>query len=507
MLAHVQAGSRDLERAAQALATRLPDSLGVFARLAYNYRWAWDPDGPDVFRDVDPDRWEQVAENPVRLLQEAATERLLAAAPGRRPARPGRGRRGARERRPRPAGPRRPGRAGAPGRVLLRRVRRPRVAADLLRRPRRARRRHPQGGLRPGAAAGRGRPPVPPRLLPPAHRPTGLAARVLGRHRPRPPARRARHRRRRRAADGHGPDRATRTVVAQIWRVDVGRVPLLPARRRAPGERRVARWITSRLYVGDPGRAPRAVRAARRRRRPRAARRSASSPASCTSTRATPRSPRSSSPSASTRRGLARRRARGRPQRTIFTTHTPVPAGNDTYPAEQVARVLDALRARARRRRGGVIRRGRTNPDDEAEPFGVTQFALRTCRAANGVSRRHGEVAREMWHAAVARPRRRRRADHPRHQRRPRPDLGRRADARRCSTATSATAGSTAPTDPATWAPVDDIPDDELWAVRKRAARRPDRLRPRPQPSSTAWRATSRARTPRPAARASTRTC
>ena len=34
MLAHVQAGSRDLERAAEALATRLPDSLGVFARLA-----------------------------------------------------------------------------------------------------------------------------------------------------------------------------------------------------------------------------------------------------------------------------------------------------------------------------------------------------------------------------------------------------------------------------------------------------------------------------------------
>jgi len=79
ILRDVQAGRPDLERAAQALATRLPEPLGVLARLAYNYRWAWDPDGPGVFRDVDADRWEKVAENPVRLLQEAATERLVAA--------------------------------------------------------------------------------------------------------------------------------------------------------------------------------------------------------------------------------------------------------------------------------------------------------------------------------------------------------------------------------------------------------------------------------------------
>ena len=33
----------------------------------------------------------------------------------------------------------------------------------------------------------------------------------------------------------------------------------------------------------------------------------------------------------------------------------------------------------------------------------MTQAALRLSRAANGVSRRHGEVAREMWRVAVAR--------------------------------------------------------------------------------------------------------
>src|SRR3954462_5765164 len=80
ILRDVQAGRRDLERAAEALATRLPEPLGVLARLAYNYRWAWDPDGPAIYRDIDPDRWDRVAENPVPLLPEAATERLAAAA-------------------------------------------------------------------------------------------------------------------------------------------------------------------------------------------------------------------------------------------------------------------------------------------------------------------------------------------------------------------------------------------------------------------------------------------
>ena len=94
-------------------------------------------------------------------------------------------------------------------------------------------------------------------------------------------------------------------------------------------------------------------------------------------------------------RGGARRRRR----RTVFTTHTPVPAGNDTYPADQVARRARRLaerRAPTPRRSSGS---GARTPTTSDEPFGVTQFALRTSRAANGVSRRHGEVSREMWQA------------------------------------------------------------------------------------------------------------
>src|SRR3954468_23989989 len=80
MLRDVQAGRPARERAAEALATRLPEPLGVLARLAYNYRWSWDKDGPDVFRDIDPDRWQRVQENPVKLLQEANAKRLADAA-------------------------------------------------------------------------------------------------------------------------------------------------------------------------------------------------------------------------------------------------------------------------------------------------------------------------------------------------------------------------------------------------------------------------------------------
>ena len=121
-------------------------------------------------------------------------------------------------------------------------------------------------------AAGRRRAAVPPRLLPPAHRRLGLAARVLGRHRSRPRARRARDRRRRRAADGLACRSCGRDVVAQVWRVDVGRVPLFLLDADRPENSVADRWITSRLYVGDPEHAACAVRAARRRRRAGAAR-------------------------------------------------------------------------------------------------------------------------------------------------------------------------------------------------------------------------------------------
>ena len=60
-------------------------------------------------------------------------------------------------------------------------------------------------------------------------------------------------------------------------------------------------------------------------------------------------------------------------RRTVFTTHTPVPAGNDTYPAAQVEQRLGGIAAEMGVDVCDLVRRGRTNPDDENEPFGVTR--------------------------------------------------------------------------------------------------------------------------------------
>src|SRR3954454_19869708 len=69
-------GAADLERAAAALASRLPDGLQPLAELAYNYRWSWTRGGPELFAAIDPTRWALTHMNPIRLLQEVPPARL-----------------------------------------------------------------------------------------------------------------------------------------------------------------------------------------------------------------------------------------------------------------------------------------------------------------------------------------------------------------------------------------------------------------------------------------------
>ena len=182
MIRAVFAGERDLERAAERLASRLPAPLGGLARLAYNYHWSWQAGGAALFRDIDPDRWARVAGNPVRLLEEAGPDLRRAASPPtarsleRVARRSGGARRGPRA----PAG-RGAADARAPGAFFCAEFGVARLAADLLGRPRRARRRPPQAGLRRRAAARRRRAALPPGLLPPARRRRRPPARVLGR--------------------------------------------------------------------------------------------------------------------------------------------------------------------------------------------------------------------------------------------------------------------------------------------------------------------------------------
>ena len=79
---------------------------------------------------------------------------------------------------------------------------------------------------------------------------------------------------------------------------------------------------------------------------------------------------------------------------SVFTTHTPVPAGNEVFDETLVARYAGELAAEAGLGLERLLELGRFGPEPG---FGLTPFALRLSASANGVSDLHGEVAREMW--------------------------------------------------------------------------------------------------------------
>ncbi|MES2709885.1 MAG: alpha-glucan family phosphorylase [Verrucomicrobiota bacterium] len=80
----------------------------------------------------------------------------------------------------------------------------------------------------------------------------------------------------------------------------------------------------------------------------------------------------------------------------VFTTHTPVPAGNETFPIELVEAHLRALQPSTGIDPWYFIPYGRA-PGDTTSPLSMTILGLRFAHFANGVSELHGDVARRMW--------------------------------------------------------------------------------------------------------------
>ncbi|MBM3290437.1 MAG: glycosyltransferase family 1 protein, partial [Candidatus Hydrogenedentes bacterium] len=82
---------------------------------------------------------------------------------------------------------------------------------------------------------------------------------------------------------------------------------------------------------------------------------------------------------------------------SVFTTHTPVSAGNDMFAPEMVShyfrRYCDELGIGV----DDLLALGRQDPQDAREPFCMTVLALKLSAHANGVSKLHGDVARDMW--------------------------------------------------------------------------------------------------------------
>jgi starch phosphorylase len=388
-------GRPDLDRAARELAERIPVPLAPLARLAYNYRWSWHPDGPGLFESIDADRWRRCLQNPVRLLEEAPMRALhRAAGDGELLDRAHRLESSLREEFERPVSgdaerdrpvaffcaeygihvslPVYSGGLGALAGDLVKEASDralPFVAIGLMYRQGYFRQRIDASGWQHEYWID-----TDPERLP--------AALVRG-------------------EDGQpitiGVPVGERELHVQIWRVEVGRVPLFLLDTAIPENELLDHWISSRLYVGDPATrlaqyvvlgvgGMRALRALGIR----------------PGTLHLNEGHAALAPLEAAREEVAN----GAPladalesvrARTVFTTHTPVPAGNDSYPPDQVERAIGALAAELDMPVSDLIRLGRTHPDDESEPFGVTQFALRMSHAAGGVSRRHGEVAREMW--------------------------------------------------------------------------------------------------------------
>ncbi len=81
----------------------------------------------------------------------------------------------------------------------------------------------------------------------------------------------------------------------------------------------------------------------------------------------------------------------------VFTTHTPVPAGIDRFPPQLMEKYFSACYKTPSLSQKEFLALGRENPADNQEPFSMAILALRLAAHTNGVSRLHGQVSRRMW--------------------------------------------------------------------------------------------------------------
>jgi starch phosphorylase len=466
-----QAGARDLRRAAQALAADVPSRLAPLARVAYNYFWAWHRDGDRLFREIDAYRWRLCGQNPVRFLQEALPESLEKASLSPRIVDRVEALRDALEdeldRAPaadfpadRPVAflcaefgihrsmPIYSGGLGCLAGDILKEasdLRIPMVGVGILYRQGYFHQRVDAGGWQHEYWY----------ETDPERRP---AVRVTD-------------------ADGHpiqvrvpiwGED-----IAVQVWRVDVGRVPLFLLDTTVSGNTPRQRFISARLYEGN--------------RQMRLAQYALLGVGGMRVLRALDVEPlvmhlNEGHPALATLEAVRRVMASGASfrdacaevrRRFVFTTHTPVAAGNETYSADEMRVVFPDVAGELGTGWDELLGLGRVHPDRSDERPGLTPAAIRMSRSVNGVSRIHGGVSRAMWRELfpgradedvpishvtngahlpswMSLPMRRLLDRH----------LG------------SGWEGRQRVSDPATWAAVDSIPDEELWAVRNALAER-----------------------------------
>jgi starch phosphorylase len=440
------------EAGVEALAARVPPELRWHARVALDLSWTWQAGGEELFGAIDPRLWLEVGRNPVRLLVTASRARLERAA--RDPLQIERAQALARtldERRGRPATstktvayfcaefalhsslPIYGGGLGALAGDLLKEASdaaAPVVGVGLL-----YRRGYFRQRIDPDGRQHEFWTPFPKQLLPivPVLDEVGTPCTITV------PIR------------GHD-------IRARLWCAQVGRVPLYLLDADLPENDALERWITAQLYVAD-----------RRFRLTqyallglggvRALRSLGVEPAVVHLNEGHPAFAAIELAREDLARGVPFAEAMSRArERLVFTTHTPVPAGNEHYDDREIEQVLGSSALPLPE----LLALGRGTDGR----FGMTELALRVSRAANAVSARHGEVARAMWRGVA-------RDDAPiRHVTNGVHVPTWMAPPMRALLSRHLGAGWEAhAADPATWAALDRIPDEELWSVRQQLRR------------------------------------
>jgi starch phosphorylase len=190
-----------------------------------------------------------------------------------------------------------------------------------------------------------------------------------------------------------------RNVLAQVWRAEVGRVPLYLLDTNIPENVETDRWVTGHLYGGD--------------RETRIVQEMLLGIGGVRLLRKLGVTPHvfhlNEGHSAFLTLELAReviqaeRRSWAEAveivrRQCVFTTHTPVAAGNDEFDAALVTRAFGAAYPRELGlTEDEFLALGRIDLANKGERYGLSPLAIRMCRSTNGVSRKHGEVSRALW--------------------------------------------------------------------------------------------------------------
>jgi len=88
---------------------------------------------------------------------------------------------------------------------------------------------------------------------------------------------------------------------------------------------------------------------------------------------------------------------------TVFTTHTPVPAGNDYFDPKLMEHYFNQYYQELGLTQTEFLGLGRENPNNAAESFCMTILALKMSGHSNGVSKLHGKVSRKDVEECLAR--------------------------------------------------------------------------------------------------------